>query len=306
MAADGFLNMLKPPGMTSHDVVAWARSQLSTKRIGHLGTLDPAAAGVLPLSLGRATRLFDHAAGTDKAYRAEIVFGVETDTLDAEGRVIASSDASALTGEGIRSLLPRFVGEIEQSPPAFSAVSEGGRRLHERARAGAPAAGRPRRVFVHQLDLVQFKPGRRALALIDVVCSAGTYIRAIADELGRAAGCGACLGFLVRLRAGRFELSDAWTLEEVRELGEAGKSHECFLPIDWPLSSLAELTLDATQALSFVRGNALRGVAPSPPAPDDLLRAYAPGRLFLGLCELRPDGTVQPRIVLLSEGELPV
>jgi tRNA pseudouridine55 synthase len=345
VALDGFLNLLKPPGMTSHEVVAWARSQLGLSRIGHLGTLDPAAAGVLPLSLGKATRLFDYASGPDKAYRAEIAFGLQTDTLDAEGAVVARSDASGLTESALRALLPQFLGEIEQIPPAFSSVSVGGRRLHQSARAGARVALAPRRVTIKQLDLVDFTPGARAYALMDIVCTSGTYIRALADDLGRAAGCGACLGFLVRTRAGRFELAHASTLEEAALRLRSGQAlrlgslrgggappaadgrptegergggvpalhgaEELLLPLDWPLVGLPEVVLTSSEAVAFVRGTR---VSPqgrrsagggSPPTDARQVRAYHPGGLFLGLGEAGDEGVLQPRVVLRSERELP-
>lgn len=301
MTLDGFLNLLKPPGMTSHDVVAWARSRLAIARIGHLGTLDPAAAGVLPLSLGKATRLFDYASGPDKAYRAEIVFGLRTDTLDAEGAVLARGDASGLTEDALRALLPQFTGEIEQLTPAFSAVSVGGRRLYESARAGTQVVGRPRRVTIKQLDLVDFAPGSRAHALTDIVCTSGTYVRALADDLGRAAGCGACLGFLVRTRAGRFELAASHTLEEVSERFGSGAADDLILPPDWPLVALPELVLTASEALAFVGGKRV----PAAAEPARGVRAYGPGALFLGLGEIASEGVLQPRVVLRSEQELP-
>jgi len=298
---DGFLNLLKPPGMTSHDVVAWARSRLGIARIGHLGTLDPAAAGVLPLSLGKATRLFDYASGPDKAYCAEIAFGLQTDTLDAEGAVIACSDASGLTESALRALLPQFMGEIEQIPPAFSSVSVGGRRLYESARAGTQVVGAPRRVTITQLDLVDFTPGSRAYALVDIVCTGGTYIRALADDLGRAAGCGACLGFLVRTRAGRFDLAQSHTLEEVVERLGSGSVEDLILLPDWPLGALPEVVLTDLEALAFVRGKRV----PAAAEPARQVRAYGPGALFLGLGEIADEGVLQPRVVLRSEQELP-
>ncbi|MFB3881015.1 MAG: tRNA pseudouridine(55) synthase TruB [Armatimonadota bacterium] len=302
MLDEGFVNLLKPPGMTSHDAVAWLRSQLGIRRIGHLGTLDPAAAGVLPLSLGRATRLFAYAAGSEKAYRAEIVFGIETDTLDAEGAITSVSDASSLSESSLRALLERFVGELEQTTPAFSAVSVGGRRLHQQARAGAGVAGPRRRVTIASLELVGFEPGPRASALVDIVCGPGTYIRALADDLGKAAGCGACLGFLVRTRAGRFTLCESATLEEISERVAAGTADQAMLPPDWPLASLPEVLLDPPGALGFVHGNTV-SVSEE---PSDRVRVYAPGPLFLGLGEVLSGQTLHPRLVLRSADELPV
>ncbi len=297
---DGFLNLLKPPGMTSHDVVAWVRRQVGIKRVGHLGTLDPAAAGVLPVSLGGATRLFQFAAGEDKAYRAEVVFGVTTDTLDAEGRVVAEADAGGVSEEGLRQVIPRFLGEIMQRPPAYSAVQVGGRRLHELARAGAAVSAPERRVCISSLELVSFTPGRTATALLEVVCSPGTYVRSLAADIGDAVGCPAYLGFLVRTRAGRFALEEAVTIEELAGAAEAGEVERHVLPPDWPLAHLPAVTLDSRHKRVFMHGG--RVLSQCQPAP--LARVYGPESRFLGIAEVLSGGQVRPRLVLASpEGE---
>ena len=315
MAADGFLNLLKAPGMTSHDMVAWVRARLGVRRVGHLGTLDPAAAGVLPIAIGRATRLFRFAGGPDKAYRAEVVFGVATDSLDAEGRVVEVSDSSALTEEKVRELLLGFVGEIEQTPPAFSAAHVGGKRLYEAARRGSPASGgqaqtgRPRRVRIVELELVDFAPGRAARALIDVVCEAGTYVRVLAEDLGKAAGCGAFLGFLVRTRAGRFELSEALTREEFEAACEQQMEDKVMLPMDWPLAHLPAVELSQAGARNFVQGSRVLAAG----ALGWPVRVYGEDGVFLGLGEMAGDlpaggqagSQLRPRVVLagVMEGE---
>jgi len=298
---DGFLNLLKPPGMTSHDVVAFVRELLAIRRAGHLGTLDPAAAGVLPIAVGRATRLFAFAAGPDKAYRAETTFGLTTDTLDAEGAVTSVADASSLTRDVLLGLLPRFTGEIEQRPPAFSAARSGGRKLYELARRGAAVAGSPRRVIISRLELVDFQSGPRPRALVDVVCSAGTYLRALAADLGRAAlqgpsgaGCGAYLSFLVRTRVGRFALAEALTLEECREAAGRDALSEAILPLDWPLSHLPAVTVEAGAAVRFAQGTS---VLATPPAVA-MARAYGPGNRFLGLGSVSAQGQLRPQVVL--------
>jgi tRNA pseudouridine55 synthase len=306
MLTEGFLNLLKPPGMTSHDLVVAVRVLFGrvagcqpALRVGHLGTLDPAAGGVLPIALGRATRLFQFAGGTQKVYRAEITFGVTTDTLDAEGRVTGTSDSSALTEETLRSLPVAFVGEIEQRPPAFSAVHASGRRLHELARAGGTPAlpAPPRRVRVFSLDLVAFAPGRQARALVDAVCSPGTYLRSLADDIGRAAGCGACLSFLVRTRVGRFELAESFTLEELGRRSEAGTQNDLLLPLEWPLAHLPAVSLTAGQAKDFVSGTrVLSGAAEAWPA-----RVHDPEGVLLGLGEVLAGGQLRPRVVLGAE-----
>ncbi|MBN1460705.1 MAG: tRNA pseudouridine(55) synthase TruB [Armatimonadetes bacterium] len=293
---DGFLNILKPPGMTSHDVVAWARRLLGLRRIGHLGTLDPAAAGVLPLSVGRATRLFEFAGGGRKSYRAEIVFGCHTDTLDAEGRIMAEASAAHLTAGEVRARLIDFVGEMEQTPPAFSAAKVNGRPLHRQARAGELQHGRPKQITIYSLDLVSFETGTQARALVDVSCSTGTYVRVLADELGKAAGPGAYLGFLVRMKAGAFDLSEAHTVEEMEAAKEEGRVGELLLAPDWPLATFPEITLNAAQEKSFINGSAVcAGMADAWP-----VRSYGPRRRFLGLGEV-VSGGLRPRVVLAGE-----
>ena len=297
MPLDGFLNLLKPPGVTSHDVVALVRRHLGIRRAGHLGTLDPAAAGVLPIALGRATRLFQYAAGEDKDYRAEIVFGAATDTLDAEGRVVATADAAALTAARVQQLLAGFTGTIVQTPPSFSAVRMGGKRLHELARSGVAMTGRPRSVQVSSLGLVDFTPGRRARALLDITCSAGTYIRVLAADLGQAAELPAHLRFLVRTRVGRFRLNDALSPEEFAIACSAGEATNIAMPADWPLCHLPAVQLDARGAAGFVAGRRVAcGRASGWP-----LRAYGPGERFLGLGEVLAERQLRPRLVLASE-----
>jgi len=300
MGTDGFLNLLKPPGVTSHDVVSLVRARLRARRVGHLGTLDPAAAGVLPIAVGRATRLFRFAGGRDKAYRAEVAFGITTDTLDAEGEVVEVSDIRGLTEAGLRALLPELLGEVEQVPPAFSAASVDGERLHERARRGEPREGRPKRVRIEKLELVEFVGGERARALMDVVCSTGTYVRVLAADLGRRAGCGAHLAFLVRTRVGRFELSQSLTLEEFGAACEKGEERAAILPLDWPLASLPAVELGDRAAQAFARGTSVQASGPAAWP----VRAYGPGRSFLGLGEVIASGQMRPRVVLGDEGSL--
>lgn len=300
MPPDGFLNLIKPPGITSHDVVALVRRHLGIRRAGHLGTLDPAAAGVLPVALGRATRLFQYAAGRDKDYRAEVVFGAATDTLDAEGRVVATADAGALTAARVKQLLTGFTGTIMQTPPSFSAVHIGGKRLHELARSGVAMTGHPRPVQVSSLVLVEFAPGRRAQALLDVTCSAGTYIRVLAADVGQAAGLPAHLRFLVRTRVGRFRLSDALSPEEFATACEVGETANMATPPDWPLCHLPAVHLDARAAAGFVAG---RRVACSSPSGWPL-RVYGPGERFLGLGEVLAEKQLRPRLVLASREDL--
>lgn len=294
MAPDGFVNLIKPPGMTSHDVVAFMRRQTGASRVGHLGTLDPAAAGVLPICLGRATRLFHFAQGT-KVYRAEVCFGLTTSTLDAEGEVTSLADASAVTAAAVSAALQDMRGEQEQKPPAFSAARVAGKRLHARARQGEVVSAPARTVQFHALDLLDFRPGPRARALVKVECSAGAYVRVLAEDLGRALGCGASLAFLLRTRAGRFPLSDALTLEEVSACPQ-----EALLPVDWPLAHLPRASLCGRSAVAFLSGTAV--LAEGPPAWP--VRVYDGHDLFLGLGELAASGQLRPRLILATREEV--
>lgn len=300
MTGDGFINLLKPPGMTSHDAVAYVRAHCGVSRVGHLGTLDPAAAGVLPIAVGRATRLFDCVGKRDKAYRADIVFGLTTDTLDAEGQVTSSTDASNLTESEVHNLLAGLLGEGEQVPPRYSAAHVGGSRMHELARRGVSVSMPPRRVHFLRLDLVAYRPGPQAYALVDVLCSAGTYIRVLAEALGRAAGCGAYLRFLLRTRAGRFALDRAATLEELADAFRGGRMAEHLLPPDWPLNDLPRVDLTARAAAAFVVGT--RVLAPMPPAWP--VTVYCGHGLFLGLGEVTATGQLRPRVVLATREEV--
>jgi tRNA pseudouridine55 synthase len=251
---DGVLNVLKPPGMTSHDVVDVLRRLTGQRRSGHTGTLDPGAAGVLVLVVGRATRIAEFLTESDKTYRAELAFGIETDSGDAAGRVLASADASRVGEEQVRDLLPQFTGRIEQVPPMISAVKVGGVRLYERARRGERVAVAPRQVTIHRLTLLRFWPGPHPRALLDVACSKGTYVRALARDLGRALEVGSHASFMLRLSVGRFDLEASRTLEELVSMAEAGRLADALLSMDAALANLPAVDLLPAQRLSILDG----------------------------------------------------
>lgn len=215
----GFILVDKPSGWTSHDVVGKVRSLVSQKKVGHAGTLDPAATGLVILGLGKATRLLRLLQEFEKEYVARVVFGVATDTLDADGAVLAREPMDF--GENqLRAILPRFTGTIMQIPPMVSAVQVGGRRLYELARKGVIVEREARQVQVHSIDLVEFSPGRYPEATLRIVCGKGTYVRSIADDLGRALGGYAHIGSLRRTRNGSFHVDvDGRPLDELIELG---------------------------------------------------------------------------------------
>lgn len=201
---DGILVVDKPAGMTSHDVIAIVRRRLNERRVGHAGTLDPDATGVLVLGVGRATRLLRFIEIHEKEYETEMTFGVETSTQDASGDVVAEEDASALTRTDVERATAAMVGEIAQVPPMVSAVKVGGERLYRKARRGEEVEREPRRVVVHALDVESFTPGPRASARLRVRCSRGTYVRTLAHDLGRALGVGGHVARLRRVRVGPF------------------------------------------------------------------------------------------------------
>lgn len=205
--------------MTSHDVVDVVRGVAGQRKVGHTGTLDPSATGVLVLCLGRATRLVRFLQAGRKRYVAGLTFGLTTTTQDADGDVLRERDTSALTREEVEAALPVLRGEIEQVPPMVSAVRVGGERLHERARRGETVEREPRTVTVYELSLEEFEPGPRARAQVVAVCSAGTYVRTLAHDLGQELGVGASLHALRRTVNGAFTIADAHPLEEVREAG---------------------------------------------------------------------------------------
>ena len=224
MSNHGVINLLKPPGMTSHDAVAHVRRVLKTKRVGHTGTLDPAAAGVLPICIGQATRLVEALQSGTKEYLAEATFGFETDTLDAVGQTVRDCDARQLTLEQLENACEKFRGEISQQPPMHSAIKIGGQKLYDIARAGGDIEIPARPVTISALEITRFfasSAGERPRAFLRIECSSGTYIRSLVRDLGRALdgkGVGdagaATMTFLSRLRSGVFTLRDAVTLQE--------------------------------------------------------------------------------------------
>lgn len=243
MTTDGFLNIHKPAGMTSHDVVARVRRALKTKRAGHAGTLDPDATGVLVVAVGQATRLLPHLPTEPKEYIARIAFGIATDTEDASGNPVSEADASGLTEDALRAALPRFIGEIQQVPPMVSALHHEGRRLYELAREGITVEREARTVTIHALDASEFMPGPRAEATLRVVCGGGTYIRTLCVDMGAALGLPAHMKTLVREGVGPFHLADALTLEDLVASGAAS-----LLPMEEALNLPTVAVTDADAA----------------------------------------------------------
>ncbi len=245
----GILNLLKPPGMTSHDAVSFIRRTYGLKRVGHAGTLDPAAAGVLPVFLGQATRLIEYTTDTDKSYRVELTFGYQTDTGDDTGKIINTSSADMPGQKEIYMVLDSFVGTIEQIPPMYSAIKIQGKKMYELARDGITVERKPRTVTIYNIAVVKFTPKG---ILFDVTCSKGTYIRSLCMDIGEKLGCPAVMSFLVRTRVGQFDLANARTVEEVTI-----NKDSILLPSDRALEHLPAITLSIDEALAFQHGRSI-------------------------------------------------
>jgi tRNA pseudouridine55 synthase len=245
---DGLVVVDKPAGFTSHDVVAKLRKAYGQRKVGHAGTLDPDATGVLLVGLGRATRLLRYLSEAGKGYEGRVVFGIATSTLDAAGEVVDQAPMP-ITRDDVEGALGRFVGDIEQLPPMVSAVKVGGRRLHELARAGEVVVRAPRPGHGDRFDVVGFEPGPYPVADVEVECGSGTYVRSLAADLGRALGGCAHLRSLRRTRVGSFTLADAHPLAEVEAAPES-----VVLPLTTAMRDLERVEVDAEQARAISHG----------------------------------------------------
>ncbi len=291
----GVLLLIKPAGMTSHDLVEVVRSWTRTRRAGHTGTLDPLASGLMLICLGRATRFAEYFSELEKVYRFEVVFGIRTTTQDAGGEIISRSDCSDLTEETVRSLLPKFTGEIEQIPPMQSALHYHGRRLYQLAKKGIVVPRSPRKVIVRRLELIRFFTDRPKRALMEVACTRGTYIRTLASDIGDALGCGAYQHFLVRLKVGPFSIGQALTLEELEEKAHTGSVTDVLLPVDQALAPFPPLPLSSIDSQRLLHGmDTIVGTIWGHPGLKDgsLTRLYGPGGTFIGVGELRRRGNL--------------
>lgn len=274
----GLLNLHKPVGPTSHDVVARVRRLTRIRKIGHAGTLDPLAAGVLVLGLGPATRVSEYAMRSPKRYRGTVRLGATTTTYDAEGEIVTQQPVGDLTQAQIEAGLEQFTGEIEQVPPMYSAIKQDGRRLYDLAREGQDVSRGARQVTIERIEIV-------ALALpdvvLDVTCSPGTYIRSLAHDLGAVLGVGGYLAGLTRVASGGFTLEDAVPLDVFEAAAQAGDWRRYLLPPEQALPDAARLRLDAAQTERVLHGNAIE----APAEADGLACAFGPDGAFLAVLE---------------------
>jgi tRNA pseudouridine55 synthase len=250
----GYVVIDKPAGWTSHDVVARVRRIVDEKRVGHAGTLDPAATGVLPVAVGQATRTVEYLADSSKSYRAWIQFGVTTDSADGDGAIVATSDPSELSLAMIDQVLPRFRGHIAQRPPMHSAIKVGGKRLYEFARLGVEIDVADREVTIYDLQVVEWLAPELC---IDVDCAKGTYIRALARDIGDAVETGAHLARLVRTRTGPFTLADAMSLEDLERALEHRGWEQIAFPPDKVLEDRTAVVLGSSQSIDWGHGKSI-------------------------------------------------
>lgn len=278
---NGIINCIKPSHMTSHDVVSFMRRTLGQKKIGHTGTLDPMAVGVLPICIGKGTKVVEHLMNDQKTYRCHMVLGSATDTQDRWGIVTQTSEVTA-SPEAIEAALMTFVGTIEQVPPMYSALKVDGKKLVDLAREGIEVERQPRSQVIHSIVLHWIQD--QSLCF-DVTCSKGTYVRTICHDLGLKLGTFGHMTQLVRVASGGLTLSDAYTLEEIRHMAASGRSLELLKGVDTPFMDLTSISLDewAFQKVSHGVKIDLKGFLKAEAFSEQRFRVYFEDR-FVGLC----------------------
>lgn len=259
MGLNGIILVDKPCDWTSHDVVGKLRGILHERRIGHSGTLDPMATGLLVLFVGRATRAVEFAEADSKEYIAGLRLGVSTDTQDITGNTLKSSNSLPSKAE-LEQALSAFKGEISQIPPMYSAIKVGGRKLYELARRGESVERKPRKVTIEKLEIVGENDGDY---ILDVVCSKGTYIRTLCNDIGDTLGCGGCMSSLRRVKAGAFSIEKAHTIDEIQAAADNGGLDEIIIPVDRLFSAYPELTVRDTAEKKLRNGNVIKLAAPN-------------------------------------------
>lgn len=295
---DGILNIHKATGMTSHDVVARIRKILRQRRVGHAGTLDPAASGVLPICVGQGTRVAEYLSESGKAYQAEIVFGIVTDTYDSEGSVIRIASTTDLTLPRIEATLVSFLGPQMQMPPRYSAIKLQGQPAYKRVRAGEEITLEARPIHITRIEILSWLSPRLTLA---IECSKGTYIRSLAYDLGERLGCGAYLAALVRTRSGPFLLQESITLEQLMEAEESGTIQQHLFPPDRVLQDYPALILDEATARRVLHGNAFHYDLAAISTTPKIARVYNQEGQFIAIASWDADtGMWHPEKVFSS------
>lgn len=249
---DGVIVINKPLGKTSHDMVSFIRRLTGIKKVGHTGTLDPEASGVLPVCIGKATKACELLTNQDKAYRAELILGMTTDTQDAQGEILTEQPIFCDEQE-IRKVVKSFIGEIEQIPPMYSAIKKDGKKLYELARQGIEIEREKRKIRIHNIEILNIDLEKGAV-LIDVECSKGTYIRTLCEDIGLKLCCGAYMNSLERTKSGRFEIKDSYTTEEIEDLIKNDEFEKNLIPTDELFSHIEKVIVNERQKGFIVNG----------------------------------------------------
>lgn len=252
---DGILNVNKPSGPTSHDIVNRVRKLTGIKKVGHAGTLDPLASGVLVVFIGKATRLIEFVPGEPKDYTAELLLGVSKNTGDITGETIAEESSAHLTRDELEKAVRKFRGTIEQIPPMHSAIKQGGKPLYELARQGKTVERAARRITIYDIKVLDYVQSDHSVAKIKVLCSSGTYIRTLCEDIGSALGLPACMQSLVRNAVGRFHIENAFDPDQLQQMKDADCLQNALLPINAAVSELPEIVCDEDSVNRLIRGN---------------------------------------------------
>lgn len=281
---DGIINVLKPPGMSSHDVVYFIRRKMKIKKVGHTGTLDPNAAGVLPICIGQATKVSNYLLEDTKAYRAELTLGITTDTQDFYGAILSENPVECSEDE-IREAMLSFMGEYNQLPPMYSALKVKGKKLYDYARQGIEIERESRRINIFNIDIICIKNHK---VIFDVECSKGTYIRTLCHDIGTKLGCGGIMSFLIRTKSGEFKLEDSFTLESIKA---HENPEELLIPTDFPLSRLPKIIIDESQRKLALNGGKINAIhfvnRKILPLPIETIVTVYLGELFIGLAKIQ-------------------
>ncbi len=300
MSIDGILNVNKPRGITSFGIVAWLKRLSGEKRVGHAGTLDPIATGVLPVCFGQSTKVVRFLMDFTKTYRTEIELGITTDTYDKEGKILRRSNITDITREKVAETLASFRGVITQAAPAYSALKNQGKPCYQLARAGIPVPIKRRQVEIFSLQLIEWAP---PFLIIEVECSKGTYIRSLAHELGERLGCGACVSSLIRLSYGPFKISEALSMAEIEAAFEGGSWRELLYPTDIVFLSYPMIIINEAQELAIRNGCPL-SLPQGLDSSSGYCRAYNNNKDFVAILQFISDLNLWRPIKVFKPGSI--
>lgn len=298
---NGVINIKKEKGYTSHDVVAKLRGMIGQRKIGHTGTLDPDATGVLPVCLGKATKLCDMLTDKDKTYEAILLLGKETDTQDIWGNVLEEKETTNLNEEDVRQAILSFVGEYEQIPPMYSALKVNGKKLYELAREGITVERKSRMVHIYQITILDIQLPR---VRMEISCSKGTYIRTLCHDIGQVLKCGGCMEELTRTKVSRFLLKDSFTLEQIAMLQQEGKLNEIVVPIDEMFSDYKAVCLKEAYDSVAYNGNylKLKFLCGTETLEDGMyVRVYDSKKVFVAIYQYKKIGNTLKIIKMFYE-----